>query len=133
MSAKQKILVIDDDKDFLYATRVILETGGYEVFLAENGKEGVEMWKSVSPDLAIIDMMMETWGEGFSVLSKIRGTETGRDTPLFILTAVDLQGPFQSWGPPAEFPKVNMVLHKPVKGDDLLRFVAQEIGQKPTL
>jgi len=130
MSTKQKILVIDDDKDFLYATKVILELGGYEVFLAENGKTGVEMWKSVTPDLAIIDMMMETWGEGFSVLSKIRGTETGRDIPLFILTAVDLQGPFQSWGPPADFPKVNMVLHKPVKGDDLLRYIAREIGHK---
>jgi CheY-like chemotaxis protein len=130
MPAKQKILVIDDDKDFLYATRAILELGGYEVFLAENGKTGVEMWKSVVPDLAIIDMMMETWGEGIEVLSKIRATETGSDKPLFILTAVDLQGPYQSWGPPADFPKVNRVLHKPVKADDLLRYIAQEIGHK---
>ena len=133
MPAKQKILVIDDDKDFLYATRVILETGGYEVFLAENGKTGVEMWKSVAPDLAIIDMMMETWAEGFTVLSKIRAMETGRDTPLFILTAVDLQGPYQSWGPPGDFPKVEMVLHKPVKAEDLLRYIAQTIGPEPTL
>jgi two-component system, OmpR family, response regulator len=132
MPAKQKILVIDDDKDFLYATRAILEMGGYEVFLAESGKTGVEMWKSVTPDLAIIDMMMETWGEVIDVLSKIRATDTGKDTPLFILTAVDLQGPFQSWGPPVEFPKVNKVLHKPVKADDLLRYVAQEIGRKST-
>ena len=132
MTARKKILVIDDDRDFLYATRVILERGGYEVFLAENGKTGVEMCKSVTPDLAIIDMMMETWGEGFSVLSKIRATETGKDTPLFILTAVDLQGPYQSFGPPADFPKVNMVLHKPVKADDLLRYIDQVIGNKPT-
>jgi CheY-like chemotaxis protein len=132
MSAKQKILVIDDDKDFLYATRAILEMGGYEVFLAENGKTGVETWKSVTPDLAIIDMMMETWGEGIEVLSKIRATEAGKSTPLFILTAVDLQGPYQSWGPSPEFPKVNRVLQKPVKAEDLLQYVAQEIGQKTT-
>ncbi len=67
---KEKILLIDDDKDFLIATKLILEKGGYEVFLAEDGKTGVEMWKSVAPDLAIIDMMMETWGEGFSVLDQ---------------------------------------------------------------
>lgn len=128
MTAKKKILLIDDDKDFLYATKLILEKGGYEVFMAEDGKSGVEMWKSVSPDLAIIDMMMETWGEGFSVLNKIRATDTGKNTPLFMLSAVDLQGPYQSYEPPEEFPKVNRVLHKPVKAEDLLRFIAQELS-----
>lgn len=130
MAAKKKILVIDDDKDFLYATKLILEKGGYEVFLAEDGKTGVEMWKSVAPDLAIIDMMMETWGEGFSVLSKIRTTDTGKDTPLFMISAVDLQGPYQSFEPPAEFPKVDRVLHKPVKADDLLKYIAQALEKK---
>jgi len=126
---KKKILLIDDDKDFLFATKLILEKGGYEVFLPEDGKSGVEMWKSVTPDLAIIDMMMETWGEGFSVLKKIRATDTGKDTPLFMLSAVDLQGPYQSFEPPADFPKVNKVLHKPVKADDLLGYIAQALGK----
>jgi len=88
------------------------------------------MWKSVAPDLAIIDMMMETWGEGFSVLAKIRTTDTGKDTPLFMLSAVDLQGPYQSFGPPADFPKVNMVLQKPVKAEDLLGYIASALGEK---
>ncbi|HPD55960.1 MAG TPA: response regulator [Smithellaceae bacterium] len=130
MTIKKKILLIDDDKDFLFATKLILEKGGYEVFLAEDGKSGVEMWKSITPDLAIIDMMMETWGEGFSVLNKIRATEAGKNTPLFMLSAVDLQGPYGSFEPPPEFPKVNRVLHKPIKADELLRIVAQEIGEK---
>jgi CheY-like chemotaxis protein len=130
MTIKKKILLIDDDKDFLFATKLILERGGYEVFMAEDGKTGVDMWKSISPDLAIIDMMMETWGEGFSVLNKIRATDTGKDTPLFMLSAVDLQGPYNSFEPPPEFPKVNKVLHKPIKADDLLGLVAQELGGK---
>ncbi len=130
MTIKKKILLIDDDKDFLFATKLILEKSGYEVFMAEDGKTGVEMWKSISPDLAIIDMMMETWGEGFSVLNKIRATDAGKDTPLFMLSAVDLQGPYNSFEPPPEFPKVNKVLHKPIKADDLLRFVAQELSSK---
>lgn len=128
MTAKKKILLIDDDKDFLMATKLILEKGGYEVFLAEDGKTGVEMWKSVAPDLAMIDMMMETWGEGFAVLSKIRATDMGKDTPLFLLSAVDLQGPYNSFEPPPEFPKVNAVMQKPVQAEDLLRRIAQELG-----
>jgi len=130
MTAKKKILLIDDDQDFLFATKLILEKGGYEVFLAEDGKTGLEMWKSVAPDLAIIDMMMETWGEGFSVLLKIRATDTGKDTPLFMLSAVDLQGPYSSFEPPPDFPKVNAVLQKPVKAEDLLRYIARELGEK---
>src|SRR5512133_2990460 len=106
MDTKKKVLLIDDDQDFLFATKLILERGGYEVFLAGDGKTGVEMWKSVAPDLAIIDMMMETWGEGFSVLSKIRATDTGKNTPLFMLSAVDLQGPYGSFEPPPELPKL---------------------------
>jgi len=130
MTAKKKILLIDDDKDFLYATKLILEKGGYEVFMAEDGRRGVEMWKSVSPDLAIIDMMMETWGEGFEVLKKIRATDTGKDTPLFMLSAVDLKGPYDSFEAPEDFPRVNQVLHKPVKGEDLLRYIANALGEK---
>jgi CheY-like chemotaxis protein len=130
MAEKKRILLIDDDKDFLYATKLILEKGGYEVFMAEDGKTGVEMWKSVAPDLAIIDMMMETWGEGFSVLSKIRATDTGKDTPLFMLSAVDLQGPYQTFDAPPDFPKVNKVLHKPVKAEDLLAYIASALAGK---
>jgi CheY-like chemotaxis protein len=127
---KKKILLIDDDEDFLFAIKKILERGGYEVFLADSGKAGVEMWKSVAPDLAIIDMMMETWGEGFSVLQRIRSMDAGKDTPLFILSAVDLQGPFNAFEPPPEFPRVNAVLHKPVKADDLLEYIARELSGK---
>ncbi len=123
MTTKKKILLIDDDSDFLMATKLILESGGYEVFLAEDGKSGVEMVKSVSPDLTITDMMMETWGEGFTVVSKIRSIEAGKDMPLIMLSGVDLQGPYQSFEPPEGSPKVDMLLHKPVKADDLLKYV----------
>lgn len=125
MTAKKKILVIDDDRDFLMATKLILEKGGYEVFLAEDGKSGIDMVKSVVPDLTITDMMMETWGEGFAVVSKIRAMDAGKDMPLIVLSAVDLQGPYQSYEPSDEFPKVDMVLHKPVKAQDLLKYAEQ--------
>ncbi len=128
MDAKKKILLIDDDKDFLMATKLILEKGGYEVFLAEDGKSGVEMAKSVNPNLAIIDMMMETWSEGFNVVSKLRTSDSGKLIPLIVLSAVDLQGPYQSFEPPEELPTVDMVLHKPIKADDLLKHVGMLLG-----
>jgi len=129
MAIKKKILIIDDDRDFLMATRLILESGGYEVFLAENGKQGVEMAKSIAPDLAIIDMMMETWRAGFNVISKIRSTDTGKSMPLIMLSAVDLQGPYQSFQSPDEAQMINMVLQKPIKPQDLLNHVGRLLGR----
>jgi len=123
MTAKKKILLIDDDQDFLMATKLILEKSGYEVSTAENGKRGIEMIQSVAPDLAIVDMMMETWGEGFNVISEVRSMETGKTLPLIILSGVDLQGPYQSFEPSDDFPKVDLILHKPVKADDLIHHV----------
>ncbi|HOO90438.1 MAG TPA: response regulator, partial [Syntrophales bacterium] len=79
MTVKKKVLLIDDDRDFLMATKLILEKSGYEVFLAESGKSGLAMIESTCPDLAIVDMMMETWGEGFDVISKIRSLEMGKE------------------------------------------------------
>ncbi|HPQ44763.1 MAG TPA: response regulator [Syntrophales bacterium] len=128
MTVKKKVLLIDDDRDFLMATKLILEKSGYEVFLAESGKSGLAMIESTCPDLAIVDMMMETWGEGFDVISKIRSLEMGKDMPLVMLSGVDLQGPYQSYEPSDEFPKVNMILHKPVKAEDLIRYVGELIG-----
>ena len=128
MDAKKKVLLIDDDKDFLMATKLILEKGGYEVFLAEDGKAGVEMAKSVNPNLAIVDMMMETWSEGFNVVSKLRTSDSGKQIPLIMLSAVDLQGPYQSFEPPEDLPTVDLVLHKPIKADDLIKYVGQLIN-----
>jgi len=123
MVKKRKILLIDDDRDFLMATKLILEKNGFEVLTAENGKTGVDTIRSAGPDLAIVDMMMETWGEGFSVISEVRAMEGKQDLPLIILSGVDLQGPYQSFEPSEQFPKVDLILHKPVKADDLIKHV----------
>jgi DNA-binding response OmpR family regulator len=123
MVKKRKILLIDDDRDFLMATKLILEKNGFEVLTAENGKDGVNTIRSAGPDLAIVDMMMETWGEGFSVISEVRAMEGKEDLPLIILSGVDLQGPYQSFEPSEQFPKVDLILHKPVKADDLIKHV----------
>jgi len=123
MAEKMKILLIDDDRDFLMATKLILEKNGFEVLTAESGKTGVDTIRSAGPDLAIVDMMMETWGEGFSVISEVRAMEGKQDLPLIILSGVDLQGPYQSFEPSEQFPKVDLILHKPVKADDLIKHV----------
>ena len=58
MSAKKRILVIDDEPTALELIRRILVLAGYEVVLAANGKEGVELFHQNPCDLVITDMVM---------------------------------------------------------------------------
>ena len=59
---KKKILVIEDNQQNLYLMKYLLEDCGYEVFEAMDGKEGIEMAASISPDLILLDIQLPTMG-----------------------------------------------------------------------
>lgn len=121
MSAKKKVLIIDDDNDFSAATKLILENGGFEVCLAEDGKTGIAQAGKLQPDLAIVDMMMETWSEGFNVVAKLRNAAPTKNIKLILLSAVDIQGPYSETN--ESDVKVDLVLTKPIKAADLIHYV----------
>ena len=86
-----KILIIDDDDDFRAATTAILEAAGHTVFSASDGKLGLEMVKAEEPDLIILDIMMDSIYEGFSVITTLRATPEYmdfRDIPVLMCSAV---------------------------------------------
>lgn len=87
MSAK-KILIIDDDVDFVESTRVILEAKGYKVSSAGNREEGFEKIKQISPDLILMDVMMEKMSDGFDLTRKLKSEEKYKDIPILMLTAI---------------------------------------------
>lgn len=66
------ILVIDDDADFTATVRVILEKEGYTVVEADSGAEGLRQLRERKPDLVILDVMMESVTEGYSVNEAIK-------------------------------------------------------------
>jgi CheY-like chemotaxis protein len=85
------ILIIDDDADFTLATKAILEAAGHQVETAVDGKSGLEKVKGQDPDLIILDIMMDSIYEGFSVTTTLRGTPEYidyRDIPVLMVSAV---------------------------------------------
>jgi DNA-binding response OmpR family regulator len=82
----KKILLVDDDQDFLYQTKLQLEKFGFEVISAESQKEAEEILLKVKPDLAILDLMMESEDSGFILSYKLRHKYP--DVPIIIATAV---------------------------------------------
>jgi two-component system alkaline phosphatase synthesis response regulator PhoP len=62
---KARILLIDDDADFVSSTRTVLESQPYEVIVATNGDEGISKAKKEKPDLILLDIIMPV-KDGFS-------------------------------------------------------------------
>lgn len=86
--ANKKILLIDDDLDLVESTKVILESQGYSVFTANNGKQGIEELKNNLPDLIILDIMMDTDLDGYNTLHFIKKENYGKDIPIIMMTGI---------------------------------------------
>ena len=88
MGEPQRIVVIDDDQDFLEYTRIVLESARYEVLMATNAADGLALIKSSSPDLIITDVMMSYTLEGASITRAIRGDPALHRLPVIVITAI---------------------------------------------
>jgi two-component system phosphate regulon response regulator PhoB/two-component system alkaline phosphatase synthesis response regulator PhoP/two-component system response regulator VicR len=87
MDSKGFILVVDDDPDIVATSRIILESNGYEVQTAHNGKEALEILGRVKPDVMLLDVMMASDTEGFDLAFKLREDPEYKDLPIIMLTA----------------------------------------------
>jgi len=86
---KKKILLVDDDIDFVHAQGILLENLGYEITSAKSGKEGYEKIQNETPDLVILDVDMEKEFSGFELHRKIRETKNLIGIPIIILTGIE--------------------------------------------
>ncbi len=86
MNAKTKILLVDDDEDFLFQHRIQLENAGFEVVTATTRARAEEAIASYTPDLAILDLMMEKHDDGFVLSHHLKRAFPG--LPVIMVTAV---------------------------------------------
>ncbi|WP_461790736.1 response regulator transcription factor [Pedobacter sp.] len=85
-TAKQKILIVDDEPDILELIEYNLKKEGYQVFLASNGQEGINVAKKVQPDLIILDIMMPKM-DGIEACRLMRAIPEFKNTFMVFLTA----------------------------------------------
>ena len=79
----KKILIVEDEANIRELLRLYLEREGYVVIEAENGVEGIKLWKSEKPDMLLLDVMMPVM-DGWAVCKEIRAES---DVPIIMLTA----------------------------------------------
>lgn len=81
---KKKILIVDDEIDFLEIMRARLEANDYDVVTAQNGKEAIGKVRKEKPHAVLLDILMPGM-DGLEVLKKIR--KIRKNLPVFIITA----------------------------------------------
>ncbi len=127
MGTKKRLLMIDDDPDFVEVIVSILENADYEVDAKYNPDEGFQALKTGSYDLLLLDVLMGRGAEGIMIARKIGDDEKLRETPILIITGMREQIAFLFPGQPVHpsFVPVDELIEKPVEPDLLLEKVSK--------
>lgn len=86
MTIKTKVLLVDDDQDFVEATKMVLESKPYEVLVAYNGDEGLAKARKEKPDLIILDVIMPV-KDGFTAAEQLKKDPELKNIPVIMLTS----------------------------------------------
>jgi CheY-like chemotaxis protein len=86
MERKSKVLLVDDDKDFVEATKLVLESKPYEVIVAYDGDEGLAKARKEKPDLIILDIIMPV-KDGFRAAEQLKKDPELSKIPVIMLTS----------------------------------------------
>ena len=83
LNTNQRILVVDDDRNICEIIRLYLEKEGFEVLIANDGQQALELFKEKTPSVVVLDVMMPKM-DGFQVCREIRRVSS---IPVIMLTA----------------------------------------------
>ena len=125
--SQKRVLIVDDDPDIVEAMTVVLETKDYDVQSAHNSEDAAKSIAESTPDLILLDVMMDSPREGFNFSRSIKGNPETAKIPIIMITSVkekvgiDFKSAAgdESWLPVEDF------LDKPVEPSVLLKKVAE--------
>ena len=86
MEKKAKILLVDDDIDFIESTKTVLESNSYEVIVALEGNEGLRKAREEDPDLILLDIIMPV-KDGFTAAEQLKKDPQLSEIPTLMLTS----------------------------------------------
>jgi DNA-binding response OmpR family regulator len=84
-----KILIVEDDEILQRMYKQRLESEGYEVFVARDGREGLLLAQTKGPDLVLLDIMLPGGMNGFDVLEQLKKDEKTKDVLVLVLTNLE--------------------------------------------
>jgi CheY-like chemotaxis protein len=125
---KGRILVVDDDPDFVEITARILGTAGYETVAAANGAQALAAMRQQKPDLVVLDVMMSTVLAGLSVRQEMEADAELRDVPVVMISSIEDSQYAALLPDDAQLP-VGAWISKPVEPEQLLGTVRRLLAK----
>ena len=134
MNSKWDILVINHDKDMAEFLRDILESRGYMIRIAYNGREGGREIERKKPDLVILDALISNSIKNFDLAYKFKINKKHSGSPIgmmLLFRKIAENGSEKSWHVLGEQRPVTEVLEKPVAPDELITAMQDILGCSP--
>lgn len=127
---KYRILIIDDDKDFIGAIQTVFEKKGFKIAVAFDGVEGHKKARVLKPDLIILDLMLPE-KDGLSICYDLKSNESTARIPILMLTSLGKKSEGKE-GPEllSKGHRAEAYLEKPVEPEVLLK-KAEELISRP--
>jgi len=114
-----KILLVDDDPDFVNITRTVLQSNNHEVRTAANGQQALAAMRAEKPDVVLLDIMMSYVLDGVDVTHEMAADPVLQDIPIIMVTSL-ASTPDADIFPTDEHVTVDAWMSKPIKPDKLL-------------
>jgi CheY-like chemotaxis protein len=120
------ILIVDDDPDLVLATRLVLESEGYNVEEAATGREGLEKMKENAPDLVLMDVMMANPLDGYYTTQQIADDEALSQVPILMVTSITTSQ-YADRFPTDQHLNIREFISKPVEPEALLNKIKRYV------
>jgi CheY-like chemotaxis protein len=117
-----KVLVVDDDPDFVETTSIILRRDGHEVSSASDGDEALSKMRASRPDVLLLDVMMSTVLDGVNVSFEMSTDPTLQDIPIVMISSIP-DSPNADQFPTDEYVPISAWITKPINPESLLQTV----------
>ena len=122
-----KVLVVDDDPDFVEITSMILKREGYEVDSASNGDEALSKMRASCPDVLLLDEMMSTVLDGVNVSFEMSQDPGLKDVPIVMISSIP-DSPNADQFPTDEYVPISAWITKPVSPEGLIKTIKRLTG-----
>ncbi|UCF94378.1 MAG: response regulator [Desulfobacterales bacterium] len=128
MEKSLRIVIVDDNPDFLFTMETFLQRNGFEVSTANDGKKGLELIRRERPDAVLLDVMMETLFSGFELCKQLRSDHDLQHTPIIGISGMgdELNIQHDQW-PDYDYFRPDAFLEKPVDKQKLLSLIPEVI------